>query len=607
MSPAGVAQAESLLDRWGLHPKYATSYEVNRTRETWQQTLDFRRTLGGVNLSSKTRWVVTNNSAQNDYRAVRAASRLSLDTKWLGSTVGLDLDIRRDRANNVFSSTRDHRTTLGLRWEFPVDLPLLDPIKVKTVGGYAEDLDFNRRNKGGGARTDSSWARGATWETSLQTSGSWWEGMSYRVNGRLAGSDEKSRTVSLEQGEMVGDIRDRNQDRSREMRFNMTWDPKEEWKASVDGTYRFNRFEYFDFEVEQPERKDGTQRNLSGKLQGVLRPGLEFKLTATHDATIIDYEVKERDTYKRKNGLKSEWTLKPSWGWIRGLEAKAELEWTGARTEPQSAVFYGTRERRAKLRVQKDLGKGVDVAGTAEVRLRQDFYDDGSRDKDEVQRTWDGTLNYTPSRRFSARISYRIFEREIVNIRSDFSGSNNTSRQYRVQAKYSYMLRPRVRLAQTFSISADYTFYHFQKDNNTLARTNEVQTDIEAALGSRSKLRFSHFYRFSDSGSYAELQGGGGPVYRPSSERVRQYLTVETEYRIAGSISLKATESLELSTTRAVGSGSTNRTKRLEFSGEAKFEHEFSKGFRVKGTFRRTESNFEDSYWVVKASLNRDF
>ena len=118
------AEAQNILDQWNIHPKYTTSYEVNRTRRTWQQGLGLRRNVGILKLNDRFSLTRVNNTAQNDYQLQRASNRLALDTELGGWTAGVDFSLRRDRSENNFSLRKDHNTDIGLRLEKDFDLPL---------------------------------------------------------------------------------------------------------------------------------------------------------------------------------------------------------------------------------------------------------------------------------------------------------------------------------------------------------------------------------------------------------------------------------------------------------------------------------------------------
>lgn len=607
MAIPGVVVGQDLLDKWNIHPKYTTKFTVNRTRQTWGQGLSLRRDISFIALNNKASLTKTENSAQNNFKEQRASNKLRLDAKWNQWIVGMDFNIRRDKSDNDFSRRRDRDTNLDLRLESTLNVPLLDPLHLVGTGGYSVENDLSERKQGTNIRRDSTEARGTTWGMDLGTSGEFSKDLGYNARASFSGANQTSRTISFRGGELQSDTEDPNDDFRRDSRVTVTWDPESEWRGEVRGSFAFTESENYDFEVEQTEKRLGTSQDFGAKLEGPIHPRLGFMADLGRSISDIDFEIKPQDSYKRTDDFTTELRYEPGFFVLKDFLFKSQLEVQNTRKEPETSKSNDVEQRKLRFVVERDIVQGLKATGTAEVFLRQEIYDDGSLDKDELRRTWDGSLSYSPGNQFSARVSFLRTDTEIINIPAQQATNNNTVQRNRISAQYSYDFGFPVKVSQQFKISADYTFFTFDESSNTLRRTNEVRTDIDARIGSNTNLAVEHVYRFGDSGRFRQEDGRGAFLYTPTSETLRQLLTLETEYRLYRIISITASQNYEARTTTTLSTGRKRTTERVEFSGGFNFRHQFSQGFSVEGSFRQTQSNQEDDFWMVEASLNRDF
>lgn len=609
MGIQGGVEGQNILDRWNIHPRYTTNFSVNRTRQKWGQALGLKRDIGILSLSNRTGLTRTENSAQNNFEEQRASNKMTLDANWRDWVVGLDFNLRRDRSENSFSLRKDSDTNLGLRLESTLNVPLLDPVRFVGSGGYSLETDLRERRQGGSqnVRRDSTEASGTTWGVDFSTQGDLVKSVSYRGKAGFSGSNQTSKTSSFKGGDLLDTQEDPNDDFRRDLRFTVTWAPENQWKGELNASFGFNKSENFDFEVEQKEKRLGTSQNLRANVQGPIRENLELEAGFEHSVSDIDFEIKRQDSFKETDAFSTELRYEPGFFLLKNIDLRSEFDVKNTRKEPETSKSNDVEERQVKLVAQRELVKGLRVTATGEAYIRQEIYDDGSLDKDELRKTWDGSVNFSRGRRFSAQVSFRRTDTEIINIRAEQATNNNTVQRNRISAKYSYDFGFPVKVSQQFNISADYTFFTFDESSNTLRRTNEVRTNVETHFGPSSTVRFEHNYRFGDSGTFRQVDGGADLLYTPTSETLRQLLALNAEYVIHGIISLTARQSFDARTTTSLGTGRKRTTERVEFSGGIQFQHEFSRGFSIDGAFRQTQSNLEDDFWMVEASLNRDF
>ncbi|MBU1951148.1 MAG: hypothetical protein KJ927_20725, partial [Candidatus Eisenbacteria bacterium] len=583
--------------------------QVNRQRQTWDQNLRLARMTHGFNFNNMTKIKQITNAAQNDYVENRASDKLTIDTRRRGWTLGMDTFIKRDNSQNNFSTRRDNSNQFDLRAERTLKLPLLHPVHFAGTAGYALDSDLSERVGGGAQATkrDSTVERGTTWSSNLTTSGAITPALSYSAGASYSGADQTSETTSYLDSVFDRVVEDDNIDRRRDFNLRTTWDPENDWKATLNTKYTSTQYENYDFQEEQKETKLGKTYNLDGTIEGPLHEGVNLAVTAKHYLFETDYRVKQQDTKKLQDDIRTEFRLEPAIPLLKGSTVRYEMNVTTTRNEREGSKSYDTNDNKTKLTWDRPLRSDLQLVAVGEMQLRQDIYDDGTLDKDEFRTRIDGTLNYNPNKRFSARLSYQREDKELINIPAAKATGNSTIQRNRISARYKYLAGKRLTFEQTFSMSADYTFYKFNESGNTLRRTNEVKTVIEPNLSPNTSVKFEHQYRFGDSGGYQYNTLSGIYTYGPSSETLRQYLLLRTEYKIRRSISLVATQSYEARTTTTLSTMRESLYERVQFSGEARFEHKFSEGFTFNGSFQQTQSSAEDDYWLVEASLNRDF
>ncbi|MBD3334322.1 MAG: hypothetical protein GF355_02300 [Candidatus Eisenbacteria bacterium] len=605
----GGDEEGSLFDRWNFHPKYSTTYDVNRTRRTWSQRLSINRKFGWFSVKETAQLKKMRNSAQNNYREQRASNKLAIDSRFSNWTLGLDFQLGRDSSENIFSIREDGDTSLDLRLERSVDLPGLTPIRMTATGGYAAESNINQRNPIGQqpAQRDSSVAEGLAWSLSGSTSGPLSENLSYNARAGVSGADQSSETYRFEGGILDQKLLDDQTDSRGDVSLTVKWEPDSTMTGELKTDLRRAQYENYDFEERQTETKKSQMHNIEAKFEGDVHPRLNVQARGRQWFQELDYQVKDRDNLKRTLEYQISLRYKPTVPLLRGALLRPEWETSSTRNERQGSLPFDARNRSARLSLDRPLVGSLRLVATGQIELRQDFYDDGSLDRDEVLTTLDGTLNYSVGRRFDARLSYQRRDSEIINIRAEKATGNNVVQRHRISANYTYMLTKRLTVEQQFNIFADYTFFTFDEGSNTLRRTNEVKTIITPEIGDNTTLNVEHLYRRGDSGGYQRTGQTGSYTYRPSTETLRQYLLLEAQYRIYNVVTFGAKQSFDDNSRRSLVNGTTTGTQRVEFSGLVSVEHEFSPGFTVEGRFRKTASNQEDDYWFINASLSRDF
>jgi hypothetical protein len=286
------------------------------------------------------------------------------------------------------------------------------------------------------------------------------------------------------------------------------------------------------------------------------------------------------------------------------------------------------RIRDLKGTLRRKVSPRVSLAATGGVSLISLFYHprpgdarqaQQAQDRDDYRQLLDFTAVYNPGPKFDTSASIQRTETRTVNIRAAASGNNVVNERYQVLATLAYKMTPATRISQRYSISADYGFFVFAEDRNSLTRETKVTTQIASQVSQRLGLQLDHDFRFRDSGAYTRETPGSPRLYNRSLKDTQQSLSTTTRYQIIPQLTLQLQQLMENRWSEPLsGSGAAriSRTLRLDLVEGAQFSHAFSSGLSLGGRFNRTDSYIElpgnprprkEQYWVAEVSVNKGF
>ncbi len=621
----GDEQASSSSSFLGINPEYNSVVDINRTQRRWDQTFRARKQEGAVLFDSNWRLGTQENPAQNDYRQRLGTVRTRVEyaTESIGGvSTGVNTRFWRNFSNSSFRRTVDNGQDgdlfvtsglLGNAMERGLGLGEASTSwTVTALAGIVSDLKTSQTKSeaAGLTRSDSTDASGTMYGLESQLNYGGQGALTVTANARVVRESQESSTDRFSAAaDTTERLDDTNENRTRRFRVASTWSPNSRTRFNLGAHHNREISQYYSTVVQAQDTKEGVDHRIG--LDGKLTPfwGIELTMKAETSLTDITYDIATQGRGRRRNFAegKTKFTLGRAFGILRGTELTTEYRWEETRNSIQASADFDNVQQRIRQGIRRPLTRKLVFLGTMEGSISQSFYDNRSNDRDELRWLFDGALGYRPTRNLDTRLTAQWQQRETINIPAANARNSNTQNSYRIGAEITARPNPSLQISQRYTITADYSFYRFNEDNNGLVRTTEVRTQLRSTIGSRAKLELDHSFRFRDSGRYTSDVPGEPRMYGLSSEENFQNLAVTTSYEFATGFDVRATQRMETRTTTQVATGESRRTERLEFTGGMELIHRFSPDFSVNARVDRTQSMSEDDYWRVVASANRRF
>lgn len=608
---ATPAAAESLLERLGLESVYQSKYEVTRRETEWRQSIDLDRGTTLSNLTAKLQSKNREDESRNDFK--EALNRIDLR---YGRTLSfgeafLDGRSRRHWTETSRSRTDIEENALYLGQAVPVlqrETMLLD---LDFRGGWIQEKEVKQQFRHG-LIVDSTLATG--WSSKVDLRGVWEPNatLSWSSGVSFDGSIQESNSIHRERDEegLVTDLEELDAtDRAQTLvaRTDLNWIGYDAFKVGVATSVSDGYTQFYQPTARTQETQSISRRSSSLNVEGQLTPTLDYGIDYSNDVTEFSYDVQDKDRLDRDQRLMLRGRHELGLPLLRGATAKVSAGFSEGRRSLQNTTAYDTRGKTVEGELQKPIGEQFTLGLRMLINLTQDFYDDGSLDRDQLRTDVALAAAYFPSPGFTATMGFTTNNREVVNIAADRAAQNQKRENYQVTAGYSASLPANVSLRQNFLIGADYTYYVFNEDENTLTRTNRVTTKISAALWDRAGLRLEHIFHRTDSGAYRFPADGQSRVFTKSSDRLRQYIKAEVEYDLSRMIRVRATETYDLNYRTNLASGQTTLRDKLTFSGRVEIQRDLSGGLTLRASVEHTSSTQEDEFWNVLADVQKTF
>lgn len=184
----------------------------------------------------------------------------------------------------------------------------------------------------------------------------------------------------------------------------------------------------------------------------------------------------------------------------------------------------------------------LDATGTLSLYSRQ--YEDKVSDRDDVRAYLNTGGGYRVSSRCSTTVHFSTTRSHAVAIDPSASGGNNVQTIYQMDAALRIQLSPSFSIVQYYQLNASYQIYDFDEPRNTLTRIRRIDTLLSDSLFSFGFVRLAHNFFFQDRGSFTSDVEGGDRTYSVASELYQQNLGVTVGVRPLKGIAFTATQSL---------------------------------------------------------------
>ncbi len=622
---ACTAQAPALdfFKRFKITPTYETSYKVTRQTETWwQKARLLRRPAGGavsdLGLDAFVETKIKEDETRNNLRETDDKISLSIRR---GSSLGewsLDLQTRRQRRETNASLNGIGNDYIYLGHGLELRHGQVFSMSVETQVGPTGDLRLNKRVSAHRVTYDStsSWGWGGAVvlhpEVVLGRRGRQ-EDFSSRATLTFEGSVLDAGTDHVvEEGDEEEVVRYSETDRNRSFSLisSTSWSRYERCQMQLDVTYQDEMAQFYLAKEQAQETRWVLRKSASLAAGGPLVGTLTYQSKLYMDETSLDSKVQAQDKMDRKRGV----SLTVGWDIPRTLLAGTHIEgvWGSERNrvELEATANYTKESDGVGVRVRRDLGASTTLSFRADVDLVQDFYDDGKQDKDRLRQTTSLTLRHdvdhdTPIAKSGSWISltYATSEDKTIHIAAAKAIQSKIRDDYRLTLYYALTFSEKLAVKQKFMINASYTYYIYNEEENSLRRTNSVQTTIEADPWENLSLEISHSYKRSDSGAYLYSEDLSEKVYGKSNIDLRNTLKAKVQYELVPGLKINAEQRSQVRSTKRADDPVPKRIDKYELFVGGSLSQRLGKGLSVNLSVQRVLSTKDPDYWKVDGSF----
>lgn len=128
--------------------------------------------------------------------------------------------------------------------------------------------------------------------------------------------------------------------------------------------------------------------------------------------------------------------------------------------------------------------------------------------RDTYRQSYRVETRYNPNARLTSSVALDVSLSRTINIERLTTSSNNDTRSYRGEWTWSYQMFPGLTVAQNNQITADYRFYPFADERNTLGLNYRTLTTLNTVLTPRLTVMVVHTAQQQPRGSYTREPDG---------------------------------------------------------------------------------------------------
>jgi hypothetical protein len=231
---------------------------------------------------------------------------------------------------------------------------------------------------------------------------------------------------------------------------------------------------------------------------------------------------------------------------------------------PRNPLTRTEEHRKLYLEMSKNFSKTLKIRTYYEIQLDQAFYEhegpQGLGDRDEL-RTRVGTDfsgSAGPNVTVSVTAYVRTYDQVFLDARRSVNSSNET--EYVVRPSYTWKVRPKLSMSQSFGLSSKVVDEIFNPERNTLNRNHFMDLRMDYELTSRVRMGAEYHYLLQDNGNYTSAAGSSQRFFTPTARTKKDGIGVGMKYDVLpdGKLSfVSRQESTRLRSTRFSGRGPT--------------------------------------------------
>lgn len=307
-----------------------------------------------------------------------------------------------------------------------------------------------------------------------------------------------------------------------------------------------------------------------------------------------------------QNGRRRDYSGKANLRWaLRGWAVDGNYSDTRANSDyPRRKNAYGYIERStnrsADAQFQRAIGSRLQAKLSTSINLTRYRYEATAADakaptpRDTYRQAYRAEGRYNPVQRFTSSMALDVSLARTINIERLTTSSNNDTRTYRGEWTWSYQMLKGLTVSQNNQITADYRFYPFAPDRNTLGLNYRTLTTLNTVLTPRLSVMVMHTAQQQPRGSYTR-EDDGLEYLKLSDEAENFALHASIRYSPTPTVSF----SLEPDYRADVRSGTTNGVsakqrddRRLSMGGNVDLNLKVGRKGTIAGNIAR---NFDDA------------
>jgi hypothetical protein len=255
--------------------------------------------------------------------------------------------------------------------------------------------------------------------------------------------------------------------------------------------------------------------------------------------------------------------------------------------------------------------------GVATASLTSFEYEDSILDQDNARAYANVGGGYIVSDRCSTLVHFSVSRGHSVAIDASRSTGNNVQTTYQMDSSLRLGVTPRLSINQIYLLNALYQIYDSPsaESRNVLSRIRRIDTYVSDSLFPFATLQLIHNFLYRDFGSFTQLAGQSGRVYRIASETYVQTISASLNLRPAGGVLLFVTQSL--SNTRISSSAGNTVNNRWNLALGATIDRTIMGNATLNGTVQHigayderralTDPANEQDDWIAGVTLAKDF
>lgn len=574
-----------------FHPKYDLSYSRDQDVSVWRHDFTMSYSLtdrmsfrASTNITNRFNEVLDRDNRQENWNAalnLNVSSAISAGVKYNRVK---QVDIRNEGTESETKTFRN-RETVNLSTSYQKSFLSGLKLSLGTTAGIEENEYSNITSHGSNQSVNAS--------------------LTYRRGEALTTEIGYSGTHSLldsEQGAL--ESTDESYNNSVRASFDYKWSTH---SVRVNLAQSAGIKEYP--KEEQTERREQDSESATVQTTLGLLEGLTTKIGFSYNKSMATYAIessKNNEITSRGVDASVSYTLGETNFSATLRSQKKRNEYFDFRSGEQVSGSFGTT-------LSHSFGDELEASVRYRVGLVSHYFDDirnNDQDRDLYDREGSLELSYKPRRDLTAGMSVRVSEDRLIYIRTSRSGDTKTSQTYAVSPWIRKIFSNRFSVKQTYTLSADYTFYEYDRDSNFLIRNFGIATTADWKVLEPVNLSLSHTYRGQDEGAYTEDEEGV-ERYGKNSERDEHRMSISLRYRIFDFIDLEVEHDYSVTTRWTFDDGVREFSwERYDtsVSGKASANHTFEDGteFRmsVGRKHRDATSIVERQREVWDVSLN---